>query len=745
MKQRVAIRYVASVASIALALGGAVSAQAQSGASSDTQSNADIVVTAEKRDQRLLDVPSSITAVGNDQLARQAATNLNDVFRQVPGLNLQDSGQGTKMLVIRGVVPGGLTFGTGNTPTVGVYLDDIPLNASTALALGDSITPDLDPSDMQRIEVLKGPQGTLYGAGAMGGLLKYVPTSPALDTLSGRVAVTADSVLGNDTQFGGRGTVNVPIVRDSFGVRVGAFLRKDPGYVDDLGKGQTNTNTARSWGVNGSALWQVADNFSLKLMGLYQSRRGDDYDYSTIIAGTTNLYYGKQAHASMPGTGGSLTRFGVVGGTATLDLGAVTLSSTTSYGRNRYHTAFDLTPIYGPLFQPLFNAPNLGNIIDNTFDTKKFTEEFKVSSAQNQPLEFQAGVFYTHEHSVYHGLIKNVDINTLQPITNLPLIIDGIQPSRYEEYALFGSVIYHFTDRLSLQGGLRYAHNNQSFKADQIGLLARSTNGVIKSDEGVVTYNVTPSFKITDDIMPYFRLASGYRPGGPNMSLAGIPPTFNSDKTTNYEIGLKGSFLDKKLYLDIAAFAIDWSNPQQKAQNALGFSYFVNAAAAVSRGIEGNAQLRPMQGLSLMASAAYADAHLSKDVPAGLGIFARKGDPLAYSPKFTGNIGAEYETQMSSDVRVYFGGDYNYTSKRLTSFASSALTLRTVLPGYSLANVHVGAKYQGFDLNLTIKNVFNVRGFIGGDPTPFAINGTTLTNVNITRPRSLLVTLSKTF
>ncbi len=161
----------------------------------------EIVVTAEKRSERLTDVPEAVSVIGSDVLEKRDVNQLDDFFRFVPGVSFSSNGQAFSQLSMRGITTGGLSGSTGNTPTVAIYMDDVPLNSSTALSLGDTITPDLDPSDLDHIEVLKGPQGTLYGASTLGGLLKYSTKLPDLTQLTGRAEATGDWIFGHDPRL----------------------------------------------------------------------------------------------------------------------------------------------------------------------------------------------------------------------------------------------------------------------------------------------------------------------------------------------------------------------------------------------------------------------------------------------------------------------------------------------------------------------------------------------------------------
>jgi len=256
----------------------------------------EVVVTAQKRAERLQDVPVPVTALDTSQLLQQNQTRLQDYFTQVPGLSLNPTGDGSTNIVIRGIATA-----VYSNPTVGVTIDDVPVGASSALANGQLQQPDLDPADLAQIEVLRGPQGTLYGASSLGGLIKYVTTDPSTKGYSGRLQADMNGTEGGGIGYGVRGSINVP-VSDTLAVRASGFSRKTPGYVDNINTGQDNVNSIDSAGGHLSLLWTPSALLSVKLGALYQYTHADAgsaintdyYDHPT---------YGDLNQAFLPGSG----------------------------------------------------------------------------------------------------------------------------------------------------------------------------------------------------------------------------------------------------------------------------------------------------------------------------------------------------------------------------------------------------------------------------------------------------------
>jgi outer membrane receptor protein involved in Fe transport len=235
------------------------------------QQLSEIIVTAQKRSERLQDVPVPVTVISGDVLAEQNENRLQDYFASVPGLTLSPVGPGLQSLSLRGVT----TSVVGN-PTVGVMIDDMPYGSSTLLGFGAVLLPDLDPSDLARVEVLRGPQGTLYGASSLGGLVKFVTTDPSTKGFSGQVQALGSWVENGDGKSGYalRGAINVPL-SETFAMRMSGFARRDPGYITNVTTGEKAVNSADVYGGRISALWQPTDKFSIKLAALVQKTEGD--------------------------------------------------------------------------------------------------------------------------------------------------------------------------------------------------------------------------------------------------------------------------------------------------------------------------------------------------------------------------------------------------------------------------------------------------------------------------------------
>jgi iron complex outermembrane recepter protein len=699
----------------------------------------EILVTAQKTVQFAQDVPIALSVLNAQSLINRNEVSLDDYYTRVPGLTLFDDGNGFKLLAIRGI-----TTGMNNTPTVGVYVDDTPVGSSTALARGDVLVPDLDPADLQQIEVLKGPQGTLYGASNMGGLLKYETIQPNLSEYSAYAEADGANVEHGNTGFGVRGNVNLPVVTDMFAVRLSGSDREDPGYINNIATGQTDVNTVRVSTGRIATLWAPFDGLTVKASALVQERKQngsarEDYDFLT-----GQPLWGDLTHDQIPGTGINKSLLHLYNLTINDDFDKFSVLSSTSYAHVDYQSFSDISPLFGPLLQEIIGLPNLGATIYQHYGTEKVTQEFRVASRGDNLIDWLGGAFFTHETSVFVQDLDSAFISTGGPVSFLPPLSDGTGNSEYKEGALFADVTVHATTKLDVQGGLRYSKNWQSSLNLSQGLLGNPgvTVGEGSSSEGVTTFLFTPSYKFDADDMLYVRIASGYRAGGPNYTLAGYEYPFGSDKSVNYEFGYKGALADRRLTIGTDIFYITWKNIQLLGSDADDQSFFSNAGSAISKGLEFSSEYRPVAGLTLGLAATYTDAYLTATAP--LGIYGLPGFRLPYSARWSGRLSADYEFPIVAEWNGDIGGDYSYVGQRFSDFTSDDTTPRVSLPAYRVINLHAGIAVNHYSVNLYVKNLADQRGIISASPLTLS-KSPDYEGISVIQPRTIGLSASVKF
>jgi len=682
-------------------------ASSTSSAEKSAQQLGTVIVTANKRSERLQDVPMGVSVMAGPQLERQNATSFADYATQIPGLNTISTGQGQTQLVLRGI-----TSGSGQpNAAVGTYVDDAPYGSSTVYALGSLLTPDIDPYDLQRIEVLRGPQGTLYGSNTLGGLVKFVTTPPDTTQASGRIGVDTSSVDNGGTGFGAHATVNIPLA-NTLALRVNAYDRTDPGYIDNVTTGKTEVNEAKVSGARAQLLWTPSDKVSVRFAALAQNLSSDGLANGgvDIDPDTLKPIYGDNKQARAAGTGELKLKYRLYDLTVNADFDWAKLVSTTSYGTVRLNENTDVTNAYGPILNPAFGLDNGGYSIHQPVSMNKVTQELRLQSPEQQMLEWRVGLFYTHERSTDSQSVLSFDANTGAPIA-LPTLADlAIGPAVFTEWAGYGDVTWHATSNLSVLLGARYSFDKTTYQQTGTGILTGDSNFSTNGTDHPVTYLFNPSYKFSDDLMAYLRVASGFRPGGPNVGVPpglGAPQTFDADKLVSYELGLKSLMLDKRMSIDVDVFYIDWSKIQL-AETAGGFSFLGNGGKASSKGLEANWSFTPVAGFTVWANATYTKAELSADTPPG-GLYGYNGDRLPYVPKWNANLGADYNFPMGSGWSGFVGGNISYVGSRKSDF-NTVPAPQFTLPSFTSVDLHLGANVDKWTFSLYAKNLGNKRG-----------------------------------
>ncbi len=679
----------------------------------------DVVVTANKRAEKLKDVAQAVTSISGNALSLQQAVHFEDYVTLVPGFNLVSAQPGQSRLVLDGVNTGGVSA------TVATYVDETPYGSATGLANGGVLAPDLDTFDINRVEVLRGPQGTLYGASSLGGVLKFITNAPDPNHFAAKVEVD-----GENTDHGGDGgsvkaMVNLPI-SDKIAVRASGFYTDEAGYIDDPLRGAKNINDTRFDGGRIGVYLHPTEKLTIRLTAAAQNINSNGDSVEDLNPATLQPLYGQLTQSRTFAQPNDIA-YRVYNATADYDFGFADLLSSTSYGTLHQSTDEDATALFG-----------IPAGIEQELEQQKFTQEVRLTSKPQQ-LEWLVGGFFTRERNEL-----NQDLGEVDPAHPPQFAVDGLEfvtlDSVYSEYAVFGNLDYHFTDRFDLSVGGRYSENRQSAGQVTSGLLVGPAfNEPGSSSEGVFTFAVAPKYKINDDVTVYARVSKGYRPGGPNVLSPGAPNTvprsFQSDSLIDYQAGVKADLLDKTVSVDASVFYIDWSRIQLLADVA-NFGVNVNGGKAKSDGVEGTISYAPLRGLNLSANAAYTDATLESDTGVLLG--GVKGDPLPYSAKWTWALNADYTRAIMNDAHGFIGGSLRYVGDRKADFDPNIG--QVPLPSYVSLDLHLGVDWKNYRVELYGKNLNDARGILsltGFGATP---NGAVMAGVE--RPRTIGLSLS---
>jgi iron complex outermembrane receptor protein len=732
------LRAVVTLAALGFLVASITVANAVDAPTDQNQSLSEIIVTAEKHEEKLQNVPVPVTVVSADALTSSNLLGLQDFYNTVPGLTFAESGTPFVVLAIRGI-----TTGDAANPTVGITVDDIPFGSSTYLG-GGPVTPDFDPSDLARIEVLRGPQGTLYGASSIGGLIKYVTVDPSTEAVSGRVEASGNGVVnGGQAGYNFRAAINLPL-NDTMAVRVSGFVRQDPGYIDNDVQHIDGINKTQVYGGHLSFLWRPSDEVSLKVSALYQDLKQFGTNEVDTSLGTFQQNF-------LPGLGGWETKEQAYSAILKVKLGDAEITSLSGFNISHANYSVDESLGLGFLtsFAPQFfgaAATDAGIGGYNNGSDYKFSQELRLFVPLASKLDLLVGGFYTHEYAP----------STLA-FTSETAAGENVgywggydNPTRYSEYAGFANFTYKITDNFDVQFGGRESRIEQDNQTTDFGVpfdtlfTGNPSPSVVgpnfTSSSNAFTYLVTPRLKLSPDLMLYVRLASGYEAGGVNAQ-PGVPPGYSPSKTQDYEVGFKGNLLDHALSFDASIFYIDWKNLQLFLDDVSSQFFFTgNAGTAKSQGVELSVQSKPARGLTIGAWFAYDNAVLtSYPTAADLGgNYAYAGDRLPFSPRYSGNVSLDQEFPLAANMTGFVGGTVSYVGNREGSLTSTAL--RQVYPSYTQLNLRGGIKIDAWTMTAFINNLTDRRGVIGGgppDPNPFLFG--------YIRPRTAGLIVSRTF
>lgn len=671
----------------------------------------EVVVTAQKRTEKLLDVPAAISTIGGTELESLHAQSLSDISGYIPGLSITGFGSpGSRVIVIRGLSSDYQGGAAG--PLVGTYIDDIPVGSSTNTARGSVFGLDLMPYDIERVEVLEGPQGTLYGSNTMGGLIKYTLRQPDPNNLEIRAGTYIQDVDGSESpDWGIRSAVNLPLIAGNLGLRLSGFDQTTAGWIDNIGTDTRDANHSTQKGGRAALLWQVTDRVSIEGTMLYQDIRANDTTSISVNPQTREPIFGdniKDTRFPEPFT--QQTR--VYDITVNADLGLATLTSSSAWSDVQSGLREDFSIPYGAYVTSTPNALTLYEISDHV---SKFVEEVRLTSREDVRFKWMFGGFFTREYGGEDSTWPAYT-STYVPVENL-LAQTGMNDV-YRELAAFGNSTYKITDNWDVSAGYRYSSyrefNCGGFQGGAFGT-GLAPCATLPST-GVSTWMANSGYHFNQNLMLYGRIATGYRPGQrcascPTPFAPEAPTIINPDKTTNYELGLKGESTDHRMQFSASVFDIHWKDIQVLALSPEEFAYADNAGTARSDGVELSSSYQLVSGLRLTSALSYTDARLTQNSVAGVG--GKSGDQLPISPRWTSSLALDYTWALSGDTSILAGGAYRYRDMMVNEFSGAANVGSLPSPPQNIVDLYTGAEWKKFDFRLYGRNVFNNQSYAG--------------------------------
>ena len=746
---------VVAVLGVLLAGSAATRVQAQSEPAThrDADTLQEIVVTAQRRSENIQTVPMSITAVTGARLEANGVKNLDDLLQTVPGVNFSDAVPGQATVSMRGV------SANSGAATVSFLMDDIPLPGGAAgngTQVANSMgAPDPRIFDIDRVEVLRGPQGTLFGASSMGGTIRFVTAQPKLDTFEGNVSAELGSTnFGAGPNFDSTVIANIPVVSDSVALRAGLSAGHLAGYVDRLNDADTsqvnNTDAINDVALRVTALVRLSDTFTITPLFLYQQNHVDDVPY--YVSSLPHF----ENYANFPETQEDTTQLAAL--TIKKDFRSSELVSITSYSQRELNLHNDYGNfIYGILSGILIGVdPSLAPLalpyqrdlnIVNTDDTKliNYSEEIRLTSTDKDArFQWLVGAIATHTRQ---NFLQTIIVPGFDAIGNTYLTpVFGFNPfdstddtpfignngSTKTQYAPFGDVSYQITPKLSLAAGVRWYSEKQQvtrwsgglFDAGP-GLFVQAPN--LDSSDSGFNPRYTLNYQVTPSNLLYASGAKGFRSGGGNTSIPNNPQcaadeaayTAATGKTVNraydpdyvwsYEVGSKNTLASGRLVLNASLFYLEWQGIQENlnldnyANAGCGFGFIANVGQAFSRGGELELQARLSEGLTLGLSGSYVDARITSPSDEG----APTGAQLPYVPQLGGDVNLTYRRPLTGGYTLTFYANENFTGNQVRDFVpNSGVHYQT---HYAVTNLKLGIERNNWEVSLFARNLFNAH------------------------------------
>ncbi|MCM8731648.1 TonB-dependent receptor [Hephaestia sp. GCM10023244] len=659
----------ASAAAFILLSGTALAQTASSSAEPDSDAPAqdeartsanDIIVTATRRNERLQDVPLSVTAFSQADLTEKGIVGYEGLAQNTPGVVINKPTANFNNFTARGIATNG--YGANLQGTVAIYIDELPISAN-----GNSTIIDPNLFDVERVEFLRGPQGTLFGSGSLAGAMRIITKKPDLTKFD--VAGLADLGLTGSDSFRQRynAMINVPLVEDQLALRVVGFYRHEEGYLDNIGTGVHNSNTLKDWGGRAALLWAPTDRLAIKLLASYEDSYPEDSSLTAPQLGR------EKRNSDRPDIFSG--KIAIYNGTLDYQFNGAHLTSSTTVSRFNQKFFVDLANTFA------FTVPFR---LDASAYDKLFVQEARLVSDPGGRFDWVVGGFYYYKRRDVDYAYRSSDAYlAARGFTGLPndtYQLFGAHAISHE-LAGFGELTYRFADDVWLTGGLRYGSTDAQAFTEDWGynsnyLAAALTPGFTgpltitpisaaigdKVSANKLSYKISASYKPSSSLTTYATVATGFRTPLVNARAGAvsvvdptdivIPYGANSDKIINYEVGLKGSWLRGKLTANLAAYLIDWSDIQVQANRVSdSIQFATNIGGARSRGFEFEITAVPANGLTIGVNGSINDAKVTKLTPIEAAISGATLRTRLASPHLQGSAYIRYAHSLGNGTQ----------------------------------------------------------------------------------------------
>lgn len=666
----------------------------------------EVIVTAQKRQQRLMDVPISIAVVNNDSLKKASIKNINDLSYLIPNLTVAESESGAKSIVMRGV-----GNGSGSSPLVGLYLDEIPLAIHPVLAV------DVQTIDIQRAEVLRGPQGTLYGQGSIGGTIRLISNKPSFKGFEGEVGVSLSNTKSGDLNEELTGIANIPLIDDKLAVRIAATFKDKSGWIDQPARNVSDANNTELSNLHFKTLWRVSDNVTANAAAIRYRNDSGGFNHTNIGDVTDSIFLPiVRNDLDFPSTDISYD-YDIYNLTLSYDWDFATLlSSSTHLDVKNYRASSSSGLVFSPSPGTLIDSVEL----DLTQTGNAFSQELRLVGKNNK-YNWVVGAFYSDvEYSATSNFSRYVGGTGL----GAPFDLSIFDTSK--SIAFYADLSYLFNDRLTVAVGTRYFEDDRS---EIVPVFGTSDRG--KFDK--LSSRASFSYSLGEQSSVYLSISEGFRSGGFNLLSE---QNFDPETVLSYELGAKATLLDGRLKTEAAIFYSQYSDYQDPTVDSQGLYFVGNPGEADIQGVEWSTQFRVSQQLTVGFSANITDAKFTKVAPIEFPT-VRVGDPLYLVSKFSYSFIADYSFHWTPTVSGFAHLDYN------SQGATSQINRSEVFfyqvdesDDVGFLSAQIGAKWQNFTILLFGRNMNNELR---------KLNGSIVNNRTQARPRTIGINVSYTF
>ncbi|KTE06571.1 TonB-dependent receptor [Sphingopyxis sp. H115] len=752
-----------------------------------------IIVTATKRDANLQDIPFSINAQTAEDIQKSGAVTLEDLSRNVAGLSVQNLGPGQSQVSVRGVSAGQVVRDQpGVKEQVGVYLDESVISLSL-------FTPDIDLYDLNRVETLRGPQGTLFGSGSVGGTIRYITNQPKIGVMEGSVEANLNLVDGDDLGGHLKGAINIPM-GDNAALRAVGYYTRYGGFINAIGPaGKEDINSGERYGGRLALTFEPTDNLSITPRIVYQKVKADGFNRQDVY----NLYANEFTTTRPQVTFDEreqylLLREGFDDETLIADLninvglGGAKLTSVTSYINRDILVSRDASALSGSVSVDL-GFPDAGvllpsNLVDTT-DLETWTQEVRLASDNDSPFQWVVGGFYSKVDRVYTQTLPTPGYDAVTDATlgegTSASVRNGFGPdSPYnaflpydiKQFAIFGEVSYDISDAFTATAGGRYYDFKETRSFVSGGLFANGDNRTDSTKSSGFTPRFLLSYDVSDDVTVNAQASKGFRLGGVNdplnlplcsdedEALFGGFQDYDDETLWNYELGVKSQ--GRGFTFNAAGFYNDIKNLQVTLDAGTCSSRVVfNVPKAHSMGVEFELGLQPVDGLDLSLSGSLIEAEFDSTLPGVLAATTgiREGNRLPSVPKFQLSAAGSYEWPIGDAASMYVSASFQHVGTRYTqpadqennprtfvhglpfggAPADAATTIDLQLPDYQLVNLSAGVDFDnGLSLIAYVNNLFDENALLSFDRER---GGRARLGYTVGQPRTFGITARKTF